>query len=60
MKVYPVKYEAYEHDYLVFKVTTFDEGLANVEICAAVTVDSWKEISEEILKCLIEMKLGEV
>lgn len=33
MKVYPVKYEAY---------------------------DSWKEISEEILKCLIEMKLGEV
>lgn len=60
MKVRPVKYEAYENDSSVFKVTKLYEGLANVEICAAVSVYSWKKISEEILKCLIEMRLGEV
>lgn len=61
MKVYPVKYVAYdEAEELVCKVEAIDEAVAEVTICTAVTVDSWKEISEEVLKCLIEMKLGEI
>lgn len=60
MKVFPVKYEAYdEYDGLVFKVEMFDENLAEVTLNTAVTGESWKKISKEVLKCLIAMKLDE-
>jgi len=41
MKVYPVKYVAYDEvEELVCKVEAIDEAVAEVTICTAVTVDS--------------------
>lgn len=57
MDVYPVKFEAYECGDPVFKVSAFDECTANVEISIPVNVESWKEVSAEIEKCLQAMRL---
>lgn len=60
MKIYPVKFEAYDDiDDPAFKVENEDGNVATVTISTAVTVESWDEMSAAIRQCLIDMKLGE-
>lgn len=60
MKIYPVKFEAYDDiEELAFKVENVDGHCADVTISTSVTVELWDEMSAAIRQCLIDMKLGE-
>ena len=59
IKVYPTSFEAWDIGFPMFKINTDDGECANVRIDIGVTVESWKEISDKILECLVAMRLGE-
>lgn len=60
MKVYPVKFEAYDEiDDPLFKVENTDGICADITISGPMTLDLWDKVSVAIRQCLIDMKLGE-
>ena len=58
MKSYPTQFECVGVDgSVLFKIETFDEYCANVQITTVVSKKSWPEISAEIARCLDAMEL---
>lgn len=56
---YPVRYEAYDDDFGLFTLQAFDETSAELKVTAMVNADNWPQISDAILTCLKNMRLGE-
>lgn len=57
-EVVPIHFECTDDaEELIFTVKAFNANCASVDIKVVVTPDSWPEISQHILDCLIRMKL---
>ena len=54
--VYPTKFEAYDNDDGMFKVSMFDSGGAEIKIDTVCNVKLWDEISPLIRQCLVDMQ----
>lgn len=61
IKVYPVKFEAYDDasESLLFSIEAFDGYTATVTISSLVDIETWDEVSAKIRGCLVQMRLGD-
>jgi len=57
LKVYPVKFEAYQDGEQLFTVEAFDSSTATVSVDSLMTVELWDEVAAKVRECIVAMEL---
>lgn len=57
LKIYPVKFEAYQDGEQLFKVEAFDSSTATVSVDSLMTVELWDEVAAKVRECIVAMEL---